>query len=108
MVSDGLGEAISVALEAARWTGGLVDPTVGGALISLGYDRDFDAIGPDRNRNAPPGPPRPVPGWQRVRLNGPLLDLPAGVRLDLGATAKGLGSDRSARAAWSAGVTSRS
>lgn len=103
MVSDGLGEAISVALEAARWTGGLVDPTVGGALISLGYDRDFDAIGPDRNRNAPPGPPRPVPGWQQVRLNGPLLDLPAGVRLDLGATAKGLGSDRSARAAWSAG-----
>ena len=44
MLSNGLAEAISVALEAARWTGGLADPTVGGALISLGYDRDFAAI----------------------------------------------------------------
>ena len=44
-LSRGLAEAISVALAAARWTGGLVDPTVGGALIALGYDRDFAAIG---------------------------------------------------------------
>ena len=36
LVSDGLAEAIGVALEAARWTGGLADPTVGQALISLG------------------------------------------------------------------------
>ena len=33
---------------AAAWTGGLADPTVGAALISLGYDRDFAAIEPDR------------------------------------------------------------
>ena len=31
IVSEGLAEAISVALAAAEWTGGLVDPTVGGA-----------------------------------------------------------------------------
>ena len=105
MLSDGLTEAVSVALEAARWTGGLVDPTVGDALIALGYDRDFAAIDPDRNE--PPDPPQPAPGWPRVRLNGPLLELPAGVRLDLGATAKGLGSDRSARAAWLAGAPGR-
>ena len=72
MLSDGLMEAVSVALEAARWTGGLVDPTVGDALITLGYDRDFAAIGPDRNES--PDPPQPAPGWQRVRLNGPLLE----------------------------------
>jgi FAD:protein FMN transferase len=101
MLSDGLMEAVSVALEAARWTGGLVDPTVGDALIALGYDRDFAAIEADRSE--PPGPPQPAPGWPLVRLTGPLLELPAGVRLDLGATAKGLGSDRSAQAAWSAG-----
>lgn len=100
MLSDGLREAISVALEAARWTGGLVDPTVGGALISLGYDRDFAAISPEGGE--PPGAPAPAPGWQAVRLDGPLLQLPAGVRLDLGATAKGLGSDRAVRAAWAA------
>jgi thiamine biosynthesis lipoprotein len=100
MLSDGLAEAISVALAAARWTGGLVDPTVGDALISLGYDRDFAAIDPDRP--GPPGTPAPAPGWQAVRLDGRLLQLPAGVRLDLGATAKGLGSDRAARAALAA------
>jgi FAD:protein FMN transferase len=100
MLSDGLAEAIGVALEAARWTGGLADPTVGAALISLGYDRDFAAIDP--GRRDPPGSPAPAPGWDRVRLDGPLLRLPAGVRLDLGATAKGLGSDRAARAAMAA------
>jgi thiamine biosynthesis lipoprotein len=104
MLSDGLAEAVSVALAAAQWTGGLVDPTVGGALISLGYDRDFAAIDPERRD--PPGPPAPAPGWQRVRLDGPLLRLPPGVRLDLGATAKGLGSDRAARAALAAGGNS--
>ena len=100
MLSDGLAEAVRVALEAARWTGGLTDPTVGEALISLGYDRDFAAIDP--NRREPPPAPLPAPGWQRVRLDGPLLWLAAGVRLDLGATAKGLGSDRAARAVMAA------
>jgi thiamine biosynthesis lipoprotein len=90
-----------VALEAARWTGGLADPTVGDALILLGYDRDFAAIDPDRGEA--PGVPGPAPGWQTVRLDGPMLSLPAGVRLDLGATAKGLGSDRAVRAAMTAG-----
>ena len=100
MLSDGLAEAISVALEAARWTGGLADPTVGGALISLGYDRDFAAIDPEGGE--PLDVPAPAPGWQTVRLEGPVLHLPAGVRLDLGATAKGLGSDRAVRAAMAA------
>src|SRR5271169_6128381 len=52
VLSDGLAEAIGVALAAARWTGGRVDPTVGGALVCLGYDRDFAAIG-----GGPPGAP---------------------------------------------------
>jgi thiamine biosynthesis lipoprotein len=99
MVSDGLAEAVGVALAAARWTGGLADPTVGDALISLGYDRDFAAIDP---HGEPPGAPVPAPGWQVVRLDGPLLRMPPGVRLDLGATAKGLGADRAVRAVMSA------
>jgi thiamine biosynthesis lipoprotein len=104
MLSDGLAEAISVALAAAKWTGGLADPTVGEALISLGYDRDFAAIDPERRE--PHGSPAPAPGWRMVRLDGPILHLPPGVRLDLGATAKGLGSDRAVRAALAAGGNS--
>ena len=56
MLSDGLAEAVSVALAAAEWTGGLADPTVGGALISLGYDRDFAAIEPGRRATPAPRP----------------------------------------------------
>ena len=105
-LSPGLAEAVSVALAAARWTGGLVDPTVGGALIALGYDRDFVAIGAASAPAAGPEPvpgaaePEPVPGWRAVTLEGTVLGLAAGVRLDLGATAKGLGSDRAAAAAY--------
>jgi len=93
IVSEGLAEAIAVALAAARWTGGLVDPTVGNALCSLGYDRDFVAI---RGDEAMPRGPARVPGWQSVRLDGRRLRLAADTRLDLGATAKGLGADRAA------------
>jgi thiamine biosynthesis lipoprotein len=100
VLSDGLAEAVGVALEAAHWTGGLADPTVADALISLGYDRDFMTIDPDRSDPLPA--PVPAPGWRQVRLDGPLLHLPAGVRLDLGATAKGLGSDRAVRAVMAA------
>jgi len=94
-LSDGLAEVIGVALAAAKWTGGRVDPTVGAALIALGYDRDFAAIGVA----ADPVLPLPAPGWQQITHNGRLLRLPAHVRLDLGATAKGVGSDRAAQAA---------
>jgi FAD:protein FMN transferase len=100
MLSDGLTEAVGVALAAARWTGGWVDPTVGDALTALGYDRDFAAI--DQQCGEPPGAPVPAPGWQLVELHGPMLGLPPGVRLDLGATAKAVGSDRAASAARSA------
>jgi thiamine biosynthesis lipoprotein len=98
IVSEGLAEAITVALAAAEWTGGLVDPTVGGALAGLGYDRDFAAL-PQAPAGGAAPPPGHVPGWQSVRLDGRRLRMTAGVWLDLGATAKGLGSDRAARAA---------
>jgi thiamine biosynthesis lipoprotein len=100
LLGDGLAEVLGVALAAARWTGGLADPTVGGALIALGYDRDFAAIDPDGGDT--PALSAPAPGWQRVGLEGRLLRLPPAIRLDLGATAKGVGCDRAVRAVMSA------
>src|SRR5436190_17175055 len=57
-------EAVAAALRAARLTDGDVDPTVGSALIALGYDRDFGAL----PRARPGGRSRlvvfaQIPGW---------------------------------------------
>jgi len=93
-VSPLLAEAIAVALRAARLTDGDVDPTVGAAMSAIGYDRDFEKIeqiGPSIALTV-----RTVPGWREVRLEGQSLTMPAGVRLDLGATAKAWAADRSA------------
>ncbi|MGN6679437.1 MAG: FAD:protein FMN transferase, partial [Streptosporangiaceae bacterium] len=99
-VSAGLAEAIRTALAAAAWTRGRCDPTVGDALIRIGYDRDFAAIEPN---DMPLSEELGVStGWQAVLLRGHELDLPTGLLLDLGATAKGLGADRAASAAYAA------
>ena len=98
-VSRGLADTLGVALAAARWTHGMVDPTVGGALSALGYDRDFASIGTGSWPSTGLPARGPVPGWRLAALDGTLLRLPAGVCLDLGATAKGLGADRAASAA---------
>jgi thiamine biosynthesis lipoprotein len=93
-----LAEAVATALRAARLTRGAVDPTVGGAVIAAGYDRDFATLPP----RAPAAAVR-VPGWRVVRLGaGGTIRMPAGVTLDLGATAKALAADRAARAAAAA------
>jgi thiamine biosynthesis lipoprotein ApbE len=93
-VSPLLAEAIAVALRAAELTDGDVDPTVGAAMSAIGYDRDFERI----DRTGPPArlTVRTVPGWREVRLDGRTLTMPAGVQLDLGATAKAWAADRSA------------
>jgi thiamine biosynthesis lipoprotein len=88
-------EAIEVALRAARVTEGDVDPTVGPAMRAIGYDRDFDLI---ESSEAAPATPVPALGWESVTLSreGSSVTLPAGVELDLGATAKALAADRAA------------
>ncbi|HEX3788746.1 MAG TPA: FAD:protein FMN transferase [Pseudonocardiaceae bacterium] len=93
-VSPLLAELVGVALDAARRTDGDVDPTVGGVLAELGYDRDLDRV---TDTGVPvPVVTRHVPGWQRIRLTGRTLTVPAGVPLDLGATAKAFAADRCA------------
>src|SRR5690242_11155624 len=46
-ISPLLAEAVAVALRASSLTDGDVDPTVGGAMVAAGYDRDFPLIPAD-------------------------------------------------------------
>jgi len=114
-------EAVTAALRAALLTGGDVDPTVGRALISLGYDRDFAMLAragddidatPHHAHHSPSRtagedgvavPPRArplasVPGWRAVTVDSgrSTIRVAGGVTLDLGATAKALAADRAA------------
>lgn len=95
-VSPLLAEAASVALRAASLTDGDVDPTVGGALSALGYDRDFAAV--PLNGPATTVSVRMIPGWRSVSvdLDAHRVTMPAGIQLDLGATVKAWAADRSA------------
>jgi FAD:protein FMN transferase len=100
-------EAVTVALRAARLTGGDVDPTVGQALISLGYDRDFAALSIGEDGMASSTAMRPlasVPGWRTVTVDPErsTIRVAGGVSLDLGATAKALAADRAAAEASAA------
>jgi thiamine biosynthesis lipoprotein len=101
-VSRLFAETLRHALRVARATDGAVDPTVGGALIAAGYDRDLAEV-----LRRPSGVPhrtgsdaaqitvRPA-GWRMVRLDGDVVRTPPGVVLDLGATAKAFAVDRAA------------
>ena len=104
-----LGEALDLALRAAALTDGDVDPTIGRALELAGYDRDYQLL--DRDATGEPeaapaqGIPRvrvrSLPGWRAVRLVARTgsVRLPAGVSIDLGASAKAWAADRAAAAA---------
>jgi thiamine biosynthesis lipoprotein len=96
-------EATLTALRAAQLTDGDVDPTVGQALIALGYDRDFDALHSAAAR-ARQISIVPAPGWRAVQVDetAGTIRVPSGVTLDLGATAKALAADRAAMAARAA------
>ncbi len=90
-------DLVAAALTAAQCTDGLVDPTVGEALIRWGYDRDIGAV----PRFGPAIDPRPpAANWREVRLDAGtgLLTVPPGSMLDLGATAKAFIADDAARA----------
>jgi FAD:protein FMN transferase len=103
-VGELLLDAVQQAMRAARLTDGDVDPTVGRTLIALGYDRDFAAVRHRSLADGATGSPvsvTQVPGWQAVTIDSEAstIRLPAGVALDLGATAKALAADGAALSA---------
>jgi thiamine biosynthesis lipoprotein len=91
-------EAVVVALYAAARTDGDVDPTIGRSLGALGWDSDFTVV-VTRQGETPRLRMVPAPGWQRIRIDRRegTVRVPAGVEIDLGATAKALAADRCAR-----------
>jgi thiamine biosynthesis lipoprotein len=105
-------DAVAAAVRAAEVTDGDVDPSLGAALIALGYDRDFDEGLGDRGADGHPGAVGPeaararmafaaVAGWRTIRLDrrAETIATAPGVQLDLGATAKALAGDNAAAAA---------
>jgi thiamine biosynthesis lipoprotein ApbE len=113
-------EALELALRAAELTDGDVDPTIGRALELAGYERDWRLLSPSCDED----PQRPASrasdhklmsagritvrrhsGWRTVALDREraCVRLSRGIRLDLGATAKGWAADRAATAAALAG-----
>ena len=97
VVGDLLFEALEVACAIATDTAGIVDPTIGSALVELGYDRDYDEL-VDR-RGPVEAQPEPAPGWWQIRLDkdARTVSIPAAVHVDLGASAKAFAADRAAR-----------
>src|SRR6185312_1749818 len=103
-------QAVRLAIHAADASRGAVDPTLAPELAGLGYDRDWDEliavpssapladaerIVVYRSRRA---------RWEEIEVDDDpaRITLPAGVQLDLGATAKALAADRAAQAAHEA------
>jgi thiamine biosynthesis lipoprotein len=88
-VSPLFARALALAVDSARRTDGLVDPTLGVAIEAAGYDRDFAELAAD------PRPPAPaVPGsWRHVRIAGRLVFRYPGTKLDLNCIVKGLAVD---------------
>jgi thiamine biosynthesis lipoprotein len=104
--SPALRGAVGAALRAAEGTGGLVDPTLLGALERQGYTRSLAAAEPPpASRALAAAPPRTAArpagdaAWRAVRIDpaGGTITRPAGLRLDTGGTTKGFAADLVAR-----------
>lgn len=95
-VSPVLADLIAAALGAARETDGDVDPTVGCALVDLGYDADISVAGGSVAQGPALASVAVPVRWTDVEFDGASVRMPAGTLLDLGATAKAAAADRCA------------
>lgn len=94
--SASLRDALREALRVARLTDGLVSPSLGVSLVAAGYDRDLGTLKPV----SAPAAFRPAGDWRDIRIDdaAETVQVPRGVLLDLGATAKARAADRAAAA----------
>ncbi|MCC9069882.1 FAD:protein FMN transferase [Arthrobacter cryoconiti] len=118
-ISPQLSVLIVSALNAAQWSDGDVDPTLGNELRALGYDRDISEVTiyspalTERSDDAavaaissrttvPVAAFSRIPGWSRVRFEEGILTVPEDLLLDLGATAKAVAADQAAARVFAA------
>ncbi len=94
--------AVTAGLWAAQRSGGLVDPTLAGALARAGYASSLDGREPASLAQAlsaapvrQPARPNPQQLWRHVAVDdrAGTVRRPAGVELDTGGTGKGLCAD---------------
>jgi len=110
LASVELADYLRAALLMAELTDGLVDPTVGRAMVAAGYDADIDQVrarGEDTRSvqgaqhvlgAQHEAAAASVPGWRSVSIHDAgLVRVPRGCLLDLGATAKAHAADTIAR-----------
>jgi len=97
--------AVAAAVGAAERSDGLVDPTLLGAMEDVGYAGSRAGVEPaslgDALQVAPArrqAAPAREPAWRWIAVIGREVRRPAGLRLDLGGTAKGFAADRAAAA----------
>jgi thiamine biosynthesis lipoprotein len=102
-VSALLAGALRAALAAAELTGGLVDPGVLPDLERAGYRRSLVGVEPADLSAALQAAPARRPArarqdanWQQVALGDGVVHRPAGMRIDLGGSAKGHAADAAA------------
>lgn len=93
-VSPLLLSVLGVALDAARATRGVFDPTILLRMIEIGYDRSFETLAP-RLPSARLAQPARTGGWREIEVDAAqrMVRLPAGVGLDFGGVAKGMAVD---------------
>jgi thiamine biosynthesis lipoprotein len=87
-------KAVGAAVEAAAQTDGLVDPTLGHALVAVGYDRDISLVLAESTDPAGIPVPARAGAWRDIQRDpaGAIL-VPRGSALDLGATCKAWAAD---------------
>ena len=86
--------AIDAAVEAAAASDGLVDPTLGHALVAVGYDRDIALVLAESSDPAGVPVPARAGAWRDIQRDprGAVM-VPRGSALDLGATCKAWAAD---------------
>lgn len=91
-----LESVLTVAVDAARATDGLFDPTLGRQMSAIGYNRSFEGplrlVGGTFVRDLPAG------GWRDIQIDAQkrTVSIPAGTALDFGGIAKGMAVDAAA------------